>query len=116
MKLEETVKQSKGGDTVPSNEAGPSGIRTPIQTRSRGALAIASPGTATMEAVTDESRCDYIIYTLREKPSNYVTAILIEAKTTSHSAFKHCVAQVMWVVSAAPALGTQKHKNKIVKL
>ena len=77
---------------------------------------MASPGTATMEAVTDESRCDYIIYTLRDKPSNDVTAVLIEAKTTSHSAFKHCVAQVMWVVSAAPALETQKHKNKIVKL
>lgn len=115
MKLEETVKQSKGGDTVPSNKPGPSGLRTPIQTRSKGPP-IVSPGTATMEAVTDESRCDYIIYTLRETPSEDVTAVLIETKTTSHSAFKHCVAQVMWVVSAAPALETQKHKNKIVKL
>ena len=42
--------------------------------------------------VTPDSRCDYIVYTLRDQAHD-VVAVLIET-TTQHPKFKHAVAQV----------------------
>jgi hypothetical protein len=57
-----------------------------------------TPGRSTAEAVTPDSRCDYIVYTVRKESSDEVVAVLIETKTTQHPKFKHAVAQVTSLV------------------
>jgi len=74
VKLEETVKESRRGE----------------------AEGVADQGTSsdtTAQAVTADSKCDYIVYTMRDHV-NEVVAVLIEMKTTRHSKFKHAIAQV----------------------
>jgi hypothetical protein len=56
------------------------------------------PLTPPAEAVTPDSRCDYIVYTVRKESSDEVVAVLIETKTTQHPKFKHAVAQVTSLV------------------
>ena len=86
MKLEETVKhhsRAEAQSTLPSTPMRMKGVSQPL-----------TPGHSTARAVTPDSRCDYIVYTLREQVINEVVAVLIETKTTQHPKFRHAVAQV----------------------
>ena len=77
---------------------GPSSLQdtlSPLRTRSE-TLPVGTPGHSTAEAVTPDSRCDYIVYTVRN--NSEVVAVLIETKTTQHPKFKHAVAQVTSLV------------------
>ena len=58
----------------------------------------ATPGRSTAEAVTPDSKCDYIVYTVRKESHDEVVAVLIEIKNTQHPKFKHAVAQVTSLV------------------
>ena len=84
MKLKESVRRaaekdhSLGHDTPPPSQP----------------LAAATPGRSTASAISQESKVDYIIYTLREKETNEVVAVLIETKTMFHPRLKHTIAQV----------------------
>lgn len=73
MRLEETVRDSRSEEES----------ATPPQT----------PRTSTALAVAPDSKCDYIVYTLRDDQSE-VVAVLIETKTTKHPRFRHAIAQV----------------------
>ncbi len=53
-----------------------------------------TPGRFAESAVSDDSRCDYTIYTVRTKE---VVSGLSETKTTKHPLFKHAIAQVIQV-------------------
>ena len=79
MKLEETVKhhsRAEAQSTLPSTPMRMKGMSQPL-----------TPGHSTARAVTPDSRCDYIVYTLREQVINEVVA-------TQHPKFRHAVAQV----------------------
>ena len=90
MHLEETVKESLE-DIDGTSTSTPS---TPCQaTRSQSKTMQQTPGTSTNTAITDESRCDYIVYTIRNS-LNEVIAVLVETKMRSHKNFQHAVAQV----------------------
>jgi len=72
VRLEEAVRDSRKGDGVQSG----------------------TPGHIVAEAVSAESRCDYIVYTMRDYRGD-VVAVLIETKMTHHSKFQHVIAQVL---------------------
>ena len=96
--MEETVKESMRDQIVASNLQTETSSTTPKrQTRASGPSDPKTPGTSTRDSITDDSKCDYIIYTVRDADS-HVVAVLIEAKTTMHINFKHCVAQVISLV------------------
>ena len=57
--------------------------QTPATSRSGQAVAPQTPGGKTSAYITDESKCDYIFYTVREEISNKVIAVLIETKTSN---------------------------------
>ena len=86
MKLEETVKHSR-------QEAESTSVVLDTQDDPPP-----SPGHSTATAVTPDSKCDYIVYTVRDKIGNEVVAVLIETNTTQHPKFKHAVAQVTSLV------------------
>ena len=56
-----------------------------------------SLGRTTAEAVSIDSRCNYIVYTMRDHGHN-VVAVLIETKMIHH--FLHAIAQVTSVKSS----------------
>ena len=84
MRLEESVKDSRSEEE--------SAAKTPPQTPQRPQKR-RTPRTSTALAVTPDSKCDYIVYTLRDDQSA-VVAVLIETKTTKHPRFRHAIAQV----------------------
>ena len=82
MRLEETVRDSRSEEES----------ATPPQTPQRPQEP-QTPGTSTALAVAPDSKCDYIVYTLRDDKSE-VVAVLIGTKTTKHPRFRHAIAQV----------------------
>ena len=96
MRLEEAVRDSRKGDEVQSDTADTSrNSPPPSQIRPSSS----TPGHIVAEAVSAESRCDYIVYTIRDS-RGYVVAVLIETKMTHHSKFQHVIAQVTSVKSS----------------
>ena len=53
-----------------------------------------SPGSSAVSSVTDDSKCDYVVYTLKGDKQGGIVVVLMEAKTTSHTSFTDAVAQV----------------------
>ena len=88
MKLEEAVKDSRRGDEADTGTS--SDILSTPTAEDRLAC---TPGKATAQAVSADSKCDYIVYTMRDH-ANEVVAVLIEMKTIRHPKFKHAIAQV----------------------
>ena len=85
-----SVKESKKEHQPASTEVP---VTLPPNAKKRK-LEEATPGTATERAITDDSKADYMIYTIRSSETSDVVAVLIEAKTTHHARFKHALAQV----------------------
>ena len=54
-----------------------------------------SPGTHIQHQITKASHPDYTCYTLRGSHNHQIVAVIIETKLTTHSKFKHSVAQVI---------------------
>jgi len=95
VKLEEAVRDSIAESGVQS------GTSTARRSPSPSAAPAASgtPGHVTARAVSADSRCDYIVYTMRDHWDD-VVAVLIETKMTHHSKFHHAIAQVTSVKSS----------------
>ena len=93
MILEETVKHSRE-EAKPTSDA-----LLYTQKKGKAPAPQLSPGRSTASAVTPDSKCDYIVYTVRERVTMEVVAVLIETKTTQHPKFSHAVAQVTSLVS-----------------
>jgi len=91
VRLEEAVRK---GDGVQSGTS----ERSPPRTQTRPSIS-GTPGHIIAEAVSAESRCDYIIYIMRNYRGD-VVAVLIETKMTHHSKFQHAIAQVTSVKSS----------------
>ena len=87
MKVEETVKQSDNEDDSARGKT-MEGSDNEVEDDDNSA---GGDGEA---SITDESECDYIIYTVRDPSSQEVVAVFIQTKTTLHPNFKHAVAQV----------------------
>ena len=64
---------------------------------------IHTPGTNTRQSISDNSRADYSIYTIRREGKT-ILAVLLEAKLTSHRTFCHAVGQV-WCCNPFPSGG-----------
>ena len=86
MKLEEAVKESRSGDVADTGTS-PDTLSTPSKVKEHPVE------WATAQAVSADSKCDYIVYTMRDQ-KNEVVAVLIEKKTTHHPWFKHAIAEV----------------------
>ena len=86
QQIEGEDETSQGiGEKMVTSDPPVSSSFTPPTTRSQSK----SPKT-----ITNESKCDYIIYTIRNPFTEEVVAVLIQTKTTLHRKFKHAVAQV----------------------
>ena len=86
MTLEETVKHSR--EEVESTS-------DTLMSTPRG------KGKAPTAQLTPDSKCDYIVYTVKDRVSAEVVAVLIETKTTQHPKFIHAVAQETSLVPLA---------------
>ena len=61
-------------------------------TRQSGPLPASTPGHTTCDNISEGSRADYTVYTM--KKGGNVVAVLMEAKLTSHSKYQHALGQV----------------------
>ena len=96
MTLEETVKHSREEVESTSDTL----MYTPTP-KGKAPAAQLTPGSSTASAVTPDSKCDYIVYTVKDRVTTEVVAVLIETKTTQHPKFIHAVAQVTSLVPLA---------------
>jgi len=97
VKLEEAIRDSRAGDGVQSGTSDTD--RTSPQPTGGTLPATSTPGRTTAEAVSTDSRCDYIVYIMRDHNDD-VVAVLIETKMTHHSKCIHAIAQVTSVKSS----------------
>ena len=92
VKLEESVKHSdqhvnySSGTTTP-----PIASLPPVDNT-------CTPGQRITSAISDASKVDYVLYTLRDSSN---AAVAIMTKTTWHPYFKHTLAQVLFVNATA---------------
>jgi len=83
--VEETIKESMKEDVSTSARS------SPLPSGSQE-TSYPIPGTSTYKAISDDSKCDYIVYMIRSEGK--VIAVLVEAKAAWHSLFQHSPAQV----------------------
>lgn len=73
--MEETIKESMKEDVSTSARS------SPLPSGSQE-TSYPIPGTSTYKAISDDSKCDYIVYMIRSEGK--VIAVLVEAKATWH--------------------------------
>ena len=78
MTLEETVKHSR--EEVESTSDTLMYTPTP-KGKGKAPAAQLTPGHSAASAVTPDSKCDYIVYTVKDRVTKEVVAVLIETKT-----------------------------------
>ena len=100
MKLEEAVKESRSGDVADTGTS-PDTLSTPSKVKEHPVE------WATAQAVSADSKCDYIVYTMRDQ-KNEVVAVLIE--TLPHERNGPCVDSIICVATHSVTVSHSSHR------
>ena len=93
MSLEESIKHHKDELSDSSAVASTAPSTPPNSKRVKLVTATDTPGRIVSQRVSDESKADYSVYTIKTAKDD-VIAVLMEAKVTTNQGFKNALAQV----------------------